>query len=193
MKHDGEDVRQANINGWHSRSDDDTWRNQYRQQQQYYRSDWFEERERRGREDYERADNIRRRSTTINEHNEEMIEEQLQEVYDWEMMHLNDHLEQGQLYELEGIAALEQLSLVQDQMEQSCQLQTSQAFEDEIRPIQRQASENSVQTQGHRIENNLTPQSLDSILYHMEQMQQIDDITNHISKWTKLERKNDIK
>ena len=39
-------------------------------------------------------------------------------------MHLNKHSEQEQLYEMEGIVALEQLSLVQDQMEQSNQRQT---------------------------------------------------------------------
>ena len=80
-------------------------------------------RRRHGREDRDRADYILRRSLTFNEFLEEMIEERLLEVYDWETMHLNDRSKQEQLYELEGIAALEQLSLVQDQTEQSYQLQ----------------------------------------------------------------------
>jgi transposase len=69
--------------------------NQYRQQEQYCRSDWYED-----REDHERADYTRRRPLTFNEHNEQVIEERLQ-VYDWEMMHLNDHMEQmQQIYDM---------------------------------------------------------------------------------------------
>ena len=88
--------------------------NQYRQQQRYYLNNWYEERERHKPEDHDGADHTMRRPSTINEHNEEVIEERLQEVYDWEIMHLMDGLEQEQSCELEGIAALEQLPLVQD-------------------------------------------------------------------------------
>ena len=97
--------------------------NQYRQQQQYDRSDWYEERERHEREDHDRAGYMRRQPSNFSEHYEEVIEERLQEVYDWEMMHINDHSEQGESNNLEGIAALEQLSLVHDQMDPSHQLQ----------------------------------------------------------------------
>ena len=46
--------------------------NQYRQQQQYYRSDWYEE-----REDRDRADYIRSQPPNFSEHYEEVIEEPL--------------------------------------------------------------------------------------------------------------------
>jgi hypothetical protein len=81
--------------------------NQYRHQQQYYRNDRHEARERHEREDQDRYDYIRRRSSALSENFEEVIEERLQEVYDWEMMHFTDVLEQEQLYELDGTAALE--------------------------------------------------------------------------------------
>ena len=114
--------------------------NQYHQQEQYYQSDWYEERERYEQGDHARAAYIRGRPSTFSEHYEEVIEEPLQEMYDWEMMHLKEHPEQEQSYELEGIAALEQLFLLQDQMEQTYQLQTTQPFEEEKRQIKEQAS-----------------------------------------------------
>ena len=83
-----------------------------------------------------------------------------------------DDLEQEQLYELEGIAALEQLSLVQDQMEQSHQIQT---LEEEAQQIQEQAAEDSAPTELNDIEDDFTPQLLDSILNHMKRMQRIDN------------------
>ena len=113
---------------------------------------------------------IRRGPSTFGEHFEETIEERLQEVYDWEMMHLNHHSEQEQLYAFDGIAALEQLFLVQDRTEQSYQRQTLQALEGETQQIHNQSSENSIHPQVHHIENDLTPQSLDSIVHQMEQM-----------------------
>ena len=61
-------------------------------------------------------------------------------------------------------------------MEQSSQLETVQALEDEEQPIQGQASENSVHTQVQHIVTDLTPKSLDSILYHVQQTQHINDI-----------------
>ena len=100
--------------------------NQYRQQQEYYRNDRIEERERHEREDQDRDAAIRRQPSAFSEHFEDVIEERLQEVYDWEIMQLMDGLEQEHLYELEGIAALEQLPLVQDQIKQSHERQTLQ-------------------------------------------------------------------
>ena len=127
--------------------------NQYRQQQQHDRSDWYEKRERHEREDHDRAGYMRRPPSNFSEHYEEVIEERLQEVYDWEIMHINDHLEQGESNNLEGIAALEQLLLVHDQMDQSHQLQTLQALEGEKQQIQGQSSENSVHTQVYQVGN----------------------------------------
>ena len=150
--------------------------NQYRQQEQYYRNGRTEERERHEREDQDRHDYIRRRPTAFNEHNEEVIEERLQEVYDWEIMQLMQGSEREQLYELEGVAALERLSSVQDQMEQSSQLQAVQALDEEEQQLRERAGEASTQTEHNDIEDHSTTQSLDSIIYHMYGMQPIDDI-----------------
>ena len=122
------------------------------------------------------ADQIRRRPSTFNEHFEKVIDEQFQEVYDWEIMHMNEHSEPEQLYELEGIAALEKLSLVQDQIERSYPLQTLQKLAEEKQHTEGPPSENSVHTQAHHIEIDSTSQSLDSKLYHLEQVQQLDDM-----------------
>ena len=144
--------------------------NQYRQQQQYHEYDRYEERQRHEREDQDRYDYIRRRTPIVNEQFEEEIEERLQEVYDWEIMQMMEQWEQEQLNQLEGIAALEQLSVVQDEMEQSHPIQTSQALgEDEANP-RGQTSNGWVRMQPNDPDNHLTPQSLDSTLYHMDKM-----------------------
>ena len=150
--------------------------NQYRQQQEYYRNDRIEERERHEREDQDRYDAIRRQPSAFSDDFEDVIEERLQEVYDWEIMQLMDGLAQEQLYELEGIAALEQLPLVQDQMQQSYEIQTSQASEEEAPLMQDPSTADSVTKDLNEIEAHLTPQSFDSILYHMEGMQQMHDM-----------------
>ena len=67
-------------------------------------------------------------------------------MYDWETMHSQNPPEQEQSYELDGIAALEQPALVQQEVEQS------QHIDD--------------------IEKNSTPNSFDSIVYQLQQMQQ---------------------
>ncbi|CAF1614184.1 unnamed protein product [Didymodactylos carnosus] len=135
---------------------------QYRQQQRYHRNDRYEGRD---------SSNVTRpQSSTVDEQFEEVIEERLQEVYDWEIIQLMDQLEQEQLNGLEGIAALEQLSVVQDEMKQSHPIQTSQALgEDEANP-RGQTSNGWVRMQPNDPDNHLTPQSLDSTLYHMDKM-----------------------
>ena len=85
--------------------------------------------------DEDRTEDTRPPPSTVDERFEEVIEERLQEVYDWEIMQLMDQLEQEQLNGLEGIAALEQLSVAQDEMEQSHQIETSQTLgEDQANP-----------------------------------------------------------
>jgi hypothetical protein len=78
--------------------------NQYRQQQQYHRNDRYERRDRHQRADRDRSNDTRPQPSTVDEPFEEVIEERLEEVYDWELMQLMDHWEQEQLYELDGIA-----------------------------------------------------------------------------------------
>ena len=98
------------------------------------------------------------------------------DVYDWETMHPRDRWEQEQLYGLEGIAALEQLALVQEEVEQSQQIHALELSESENAKEQRRRTEEWEQTQLHAIENNTTSQSFDPILDHIEQTQQIDEM-----------------
>ncbi|CAF4608868.1 unnamed protein product [Didymodactylos carnosus] len=91
-------------------------------------------------------------------------------------MHPRDRWEQEQLYELEGIAALEQLALVQEEVEQSQQIHALELSETENEKERKRRAEEWDQTQIHAIENNSTSHSFDSILDHMEQTQQIDEM-----------------
>jgi hypothetical protein len=120
--------------------------NKHFQQQQYYQYRWYEERQRQEQQARDRYQYILGQSPTFNELCEEVIEERLLDMYDWETMHPQNPGEQEQLYELDGIAALEQTALVQEEVEQS------QNIDD--------------------IKNNSTPPSFDSIVYQLEQMQQ---------------------
>ena len=150
--------------------------NQYVQQQQYHRYSWYEEREQERQRDQERHDYIQRRSPTFNEFFEEVIEERLLEAYNWETMHPRDRWDQEQLYELEGIAALEQLALIQDEMNQSQHIHALEASQIENEKRQKQTAEEWDQAQLHAIENHSTSRSFDSILDHIEQMQEIDEM-----------------
>ena len=150
--------------------------NQYRQQQQYHQNDRYEERQRHEREDQDRYDYIRHRTQIVNEQFEEVIEERLQEVYDWEIMQIMDQWEQEQLNQLQSIAALEQLFLAQDGLVKSHQIQTLQALEEDEQTLQEQEPPQSVQTQHDDLAIDLSPQSLSSIVYHLEQMQYTDQI-----------------
>jgi hypothetical protein len=100
----------------------------------------------------------------------------LLEVYDWETMHPRDRWEQEQLYELEGITALQQLALIQEEIDQSQQIHAREAFQTEKENRQKQRAKEWDQTNLHAIENNLTSRSFDSILDHIEQTKQIDEI-----------------
>jgi hypothetical protein len=133
--------------------------NQYRQQQEYHRND---------REDRDRSNDTRPPSSTIGEQFEEVIEERLQEVYDWEIMQLMDQWEQEQLNGLEDIAALEQLSVAQDEMEQPHQIPTSQTLGEEQGNTQGQTPNNWVRTQLDADENIFPTNPLHSILHQME-------------------------
>ena len=150
--------------------------NQYDQQQQYHRLNWYEQREQERHRDRDHYNYILRRSPTFNELFEEVIEERLLEVYDWETMHPRDRWEQEQLYELEGIAALEQLALLQDELKQSQQIHALEVSETENEKEQKRRAEGWDQIQIHAIESNSTSQSFDSILDHIEQTQQIDEM-----------------
>ena len=130
--------------------------NQYHQQQQYHRNDRYEGRD--------RSEDTRPPPSTVDDQIGEVIEERLQEVYDWEIMQLIDQLEQEQLNRLEYIAALEQLSVPPDEMEQSNQIPTSPTLAEEQQNTQAQTSHSWVQTQLEDSNNPLTIESLDSQL-----------------------------
>ena len=140
--------------------------NQYRQQQQYHQNDRYEERQRHEREDQDRYDYIRRRISTGNEQFEEVSEERLQEVYDWEIMQLMEQWEQAQLDELEGIAALEHSSVAQQGMQPSHRFRTLQTSITEEQQLPEQGSQQSPQTHHIPIGTDLSQPPLDSLLYH---------------------------
>lgn len=94
----------------------------------------------------------------------------MQEVYDWEMMKLMENWEQQQLEGLEGIVGLEQLFFVQDE------LQRLRASVEGEQTSQEEVTEDWVKTQLDNIGTDLTQESLDSILYDLEQMQHGGDV-----------------
>ena len=93
--------------------------NQHFQQQQYYQYRWYEERQRQEQQAQGRYEYILRQSPSVNELFEEVIEERLLDMYDWEAMDPQNPPEEEQSYELDGIAALEQPALLQEEVEQS--------------------------------------------------------------------------
>jgi hypothetical protein len=130
--------------------------NQYHQQQQYHRKDRYEGRA--------RSEDTRPPPSTVDEQFEEVIGERLQAVYDWEIMQLMEQLEQEQLNGLEGIAALEHLSVAQDEMEQTNQIQIAQTLEEEQHHTRTDIPPDWIQTQFEVEENHLTSQSLHSLV-----------------------------
>ena len=80
--------------------------------------DIYEERDRESREQQQYCDYLASRSPTFDENVEETIQEQLLDVYEWEKLTPRDRWAEEQVLELEGTAALEQLALVQDDLEQ---------------------------------------------------------------------------
>ncbi|CAF1459906.1 unnamed protein product [Adineta steineri] len=93
------------------------------QQQRYYQQQNLQRRQRQHEWYYERR--RRRRSSYFSEHldsfeepMDELYKWPLLEAYEWEKMDPNERWEQEQINELEGFAALEQLILIQDELEQ---------------------------------------------------------------------------
>ncbi|CAF1035360.1 unnamed protein product [Didymodactylos carnosus] len=135
---------------------------------QNYRPIRFEERYEEERRDQQCEDYLQRRSPTFDEFFEEVIEERLLEVYDWETMHPQDRWEEEQLYELKSVAALEQLALVQDKVEQSQRIHELEASEEEQQRMEQQIAAEWDQERLRQIEGISTSQSFDSILDYLE-------------------------
>ena len=138
---------------------------------------WYEEhreREHRREEEREHEEYLRSRSPTFDELVEETIQEQLLDVYEWEKMTPKDRWEQEQIQEMEGIAALEQIALVQDEMEQLQQIDELERSEVEELRQRKHREEQRNQEQLHQLESNSTQRSHNSTLDPIEMMQQID-------------------
>ncbi|CAF1368286.1 unnamed protein product [Didymodactylos carnosus] len=93
--------------------------NQQFQQQEYHRNRCSDERERQEHQDRDLSDDVQSPSPTVDELFEEVIDERLLELFDWDTIFLNDQRDQDQLIELEDIAAMEQPALVQQDVELS--------------------------------------------------------------------------
>ena len=104
-----------------------------------------------------------RRSPTFNEFFEEEIEQRNLQVYYQETFNRDDHWEQEQINEFEGIAALEQLLLFQDQIEQSQRIHALSQWEEEARHEQQHKHDEWAQEQLRHIETTTISQSSDSI------------------------------
>ena len=102
-----------------------------------------------------------------------MIEERLQEVFDWKIMQFLNNLEQEQkqFYDFEELAAMEYLSVTQDDIEQSHQIQISRTLGPEQDSTQGISPNNTDHTHVNDTQSRLTPRSLDSIVYQMEPLQ----------------------
>jgi hypothetical protein len=124
--------------------------NQQFQQQEYYRNHWFDERERQEHQDRDHNNNVGRQSSVINELFEEVIDEGLLELFDWDTIFSNDQPDQDPLYELEDIVAMEQPASVEEAVEQSQHNHLIDATAEEDHTIL------------DRVENNSTTHSFDS-------------------------------
>ena len=151
--------------------------------------DRYAERDRERYEEYEHQYYLACRSPTFDENVEETIQWQLSEVYEWEKLTPRTRWEHEEVQELEGIAALEQLALVQDDMEQLQHInELERSDDDELRQQQqREAVWN--QKELHGFESTSTQRSYTSALDPLEQMQQISLM--EISQELRQQQKDD--
>ena len=83
--------------------------NQHFQQQQEHRYHQQEEEEQEAQQDLDRHNQTLRRSPTFYDLFAEVMDERVLEMYDWATLSLENQQKQGQLFELESTAAMEQL------------------------------------------------------------------------------------
>ena len=136
--------------------------------------DRYAERDRERYEEYEHQYYLACRSPTFDENVEETIQWQLSEVYEWEKLTPRTRWEHEEVQELEGIAALEQLALVQDDLEQLQHINELERSDEEELQQRDQREEVWNQQQLHDLESTSTQRSFSSTLDPIEQMQQID-------------------
>ena len=141
--------------------------NQHFQQRQYHRYNQDEERDGHNR--------TLRRSPTFYDLFVEVMDERLLEMYDWETLYPENQREQGQLFELESTAAMEQPVLVQDDVEQSPRIHAFESSEEGEQQKKKHVSEECDQTPLSNIQNKSTLYSFDSILFQTERMEELSE------------------
>ena len=146
--------------------------NQHFQQQQNHRYNQDEEREQEEQQDRDHHNHALPRSVTFSDLFAEVMDERLLEMYDWETLSPENQREQGQLSELEGTTAMKQPVLVQEDAEQSPEIQTFESSEKSEQQKETQLAEECNQTPLSTIPYNSTQHSFDSILFQIEQMEQ---------------------
>ena len=147
--------------------------NQHFQQQQEHRYDQDEEGE--AQQDRDRHNHTLRRSPTFYDLFAEVMNERLLEIYDWETLSPENQPEQAQLFQLESTAALEQPVLVHDDAEQSPPIHAFESSEEDEQQKTTQMAEECNPAPLSNIETNSTPNSFDSILSQIEQMEEYQD------------------
>ena len=90
--------------------------NQQFQQQEYHRKRRSDERARQEHQDQDLSDNVQSPSPTIDELFEQVIDERLLELFDWETIFTNNQRDQDHLNEPEVIASIDQPALEQEEV-----------------------------------------------------------------------------
>jgi hypothetical protein len=150
--------------------------NQQFQQQEYDRTHWYDQRQRQECQDRDVSDDVQSPSPTIDELFEEVIDDQLLELFDWDTIFSNSRMDQEELYQLEGIPASGQLSSVKEEVEQSQNIQAFEAFDKDEENEPKESVEQPDMKQLNETGNNTTSRSLHSIIYQLQQMQQNDEV-----------------
>ena len=100
------------------------------------------------------------------------MDERLLEMYDWETLSQENQREQDQLFDLETTSDMEQLVLVQDNVEQSPEINTFESAEENDQQQRTQMAEECNQTSLSNMQNHSTLHTFDSILFQNEQMEE---------------------
>ena len=94
-------------------------------------------------------------------------------MYDWETLSPENQQEQDQLFELEGATALEQLVLAQEDAAPSLRIDAFESSEEGEHQKKKPMAEECGQTPLENIQNNSTLHSSHSILFPIEQMEEL--------------------
>ena len=165
--------------------------NQHFQQQQDHRYNQDEEQEEQ--QDQDRHNRTLSRSPSLHDLFAEVMDERLLEMYDWETLSQENQLGQGQLYELESTAALEQPVLVQDDVKQSPEIHAFESSEEGEQQKKNQMAEQCNQIPLSNIQTNSTLNSFDSMLFQIEQIEEQQEMDPSPGTSQKHENYNETK